>query len=204
MADIPYVVRWRRAIRDAELAASAKLVAFCVAEWVNADGIGWVSTPTLAEGVALSAATVRRALGRLERAGLLEREPLQDERGADIGVALRLIDPSIAAEVIHNGARQRAPGRAPVTGGGARSRRALARAKGEREGELRESGERAARVDNGWAAAAAVAGSPGYAVSLGGVVRPACADCGTTGWQTQPDGTVTRCPACAGNGDGPR
>jgi len=70
----PYVARWRNALRDAELDATAKLAGFALATFMNADGICWPGKPRLAGACSRSKRAVDGAIDRLERAGFLTIE----------------------------------------------------------------------------------------------------------------------------------
>lgn len=62
-AALPFVVQWRRAIRDdASLKSSEKLVAYTLAERMDKDGACRPSMATVAREAGLSERTVRRAV----------------------------------------------------------------------------------------------------------------------------------------------
>jgi hypothetical protein len=67
---------WRDAVRDSELDATAKLVAFVLSTYMNGRGCARPSKETLAAGASLSSGrrAVDHAVDRLEGAGFLEVE----------------------------------------------------------------------------------------------------------------------------------
>lgn len=62
---------WRIAVRESNLDATAKLVAFTLDTYMDRRGIAWPSRPSLATSSSLGVRTVDRALIRLENAGLI-------------------------------------------------------------------------------------------------------------------------------------
>jgi Helix-turn-helix domain len=65
-------MRWRNAIRDADLPARATLVGLAVATWMNRDGHAFPSQSTIARACGLSVRTVQKATRELEAKGLLD------------------------------------------------------------------------------------------------------------------------------------
>ena len=72
--NLPLVVRWRRAIQKAVLSSTEKLVAYTLAQHMNADGSScYPSQALLAEECGLSERTVWSAVRSLDRKGWLRR-----------------------------------------------------------------------------------------------------------------------------------
>ena len=66
------IFAWQRAMRDSpELDATARLVGFVLATYMDKDGRCYPGQARLAEGIGRSVATVRRGLRTLEAAGFL-------------------------------------------------------------------------------------------------------------------------------------
>ena len=62
---------WMRAVRDADITATAALTAYVLATYMDGDGVCWPSRRRIAVGIRRSPSTVTRALRELEGAGLL-------------------------------------------------------------------------------------------------------------------------------------
>jgi len=67
----PAWVLWQRELREAGLDPTAKLVGWCLSTYMDGAGRAQVGRTTLARSCGVSMSTVRRALGRLERSGLV-------------------------------------------------------------------------------------------------------------------------------------
>lgn len=74
------LIRWARGIRG--LTPPQKLVLIVLASYANGDGECWPSIVALAEDTGAGKSTVRRVLGELEAADLIEREPRYRRDGA--------------------------------------------------------------------------------------------------------------------------
>src|SRR5436309_3407100 len=68
----PFMHRWREAVRESDLDSTAKLVAFALSTFMDAEGRTRRSRATIAAASSLNVRTVDEALRRLETAGLLE------------------------------------------------------------------------------------------------------------------------------------
>lgn len=64
---------WLRAVRDSTLSPAAKLTAFVLATYMR-NGTCWPARRRIAAGIGKSERTVTRALGELERAGVIKVE----------------------------------------------------------------------------------------------------------------------------------
>lgn len=91
----PRVGIWRDAIRESDLGATPKLVAFVVSTFVNGRGGAYPSRATLAAGASLSVKAVDNALRRLERDGFLEISRTRGRTSNSYAIIL----PSTANEV---------------------------------------------------------------------------------------------------------
>jgi len=66
------LARWRDQIRDSQLDASAKVTAFVLSSYMDANGEAWPAQQTLAAGTSLSVDSIHRATVRLQHAGFLD------------------------------------------------------------------------------------------------------------------------------------
>ena len=100
----PELSKLHQAGIEAKLNASARLVLFNLAVYVNPD-VGWKAWPqlkTLAEGTSLSERTVRRALRSLEKAQICRRIPHKKGRNAN-GLCEQLLPLLPLAQLNPNG-----------------------------------------------------------------------------------------------------
>jgi len=67
--------------QDTELSHRAKVVYIYLKDHANKEGTCWPGINTIAAGVSLSRSTVKRALGDLMRAGLVEKSSRWRENG---------------------------------------------------------------------------------------------------------------------------
>jgi hypothetical protein len=65
--------RWTWAIRDSDLPATTRLVAWALATFMRADGECWPSVPTIAAAAGSNESTVKRHLRLLDERGWIER-----------------------------------------------------------------------------------------------------------------------------------
>ena len=71
---LPYVAKWRNAVRDSKLDATAKLTALTLSTFLTVDGAGYPSQSLLAAGASISRRSVGKAIDRLELASFLAIE----------------------------------------------------------------------------------------------------------------------------------
>ena len=108
----PELSKLHQAGIEAKLNASARLVLFNLAVYVNPD-VGWKAWPqlkTLAEGTSLSERTVRRALRSLEKAQICRRIPHKKGRNAN-GLCEQLLPLLPLAQLNPNGGQPDPPRR---------------------------------------------------------------------------------------------
>jgi Helix-turn-helix domain len=137
---LPFVAKWRNAVRDSGMSSTTKLVGLVLSTYMSADGRCWPSKQTIADGCGLgSRRSVDRAVDNLERAGLLAISrskghssngyqavlTAHEERGCDVSTAQvttsnraidnvqpRTWDAQKRLKAIESGERRRTLGRA--------------------------------------------------------------------------------------------
>ena len=69
-------------IYESELSHRARVVYIYLKDHANREGTCWPGINTIAAGLKLSRSTIKRALGELARAGLVEKSPRWRENGS--------------------------------------------------------------------------------------------------------------------------
>ena len=74
MSGLSPLARWRNAVRNSDVDATAKLVAYTIGTYMDANLVAWPSRQTIAAGASLGKGlrSVDAAIDRLEAAGLLQ------------------------------------------------------------------------------------------------------------------------------------
>ena len=69
---LPYLPRWRNAVRDSDLDSTSKLVALVLSTFMDSNGRCWPSRERIARAASLSVRSVAIAMLRIEASGLLD------------------------------------------------------------------------------------------------------------------------------------